>query len=581
MEQSSIEDDRDDDTWHSEEGVPRFTDPFIQKYLEGRDALVEQEKRQRSDRMFRVNLSPTAQEACSIVDQIRFAEQQTLWTRDYENSLATDGDVFPGMMFSLAKERMEKSKLWQIVRRMPKGALLHCHLEAMVEPEWLLDLTFETKGICILAPVPLTKHDDHVEAPFSFTYSSGTVAASEDTALWSPTYKANTPVPIGIAAETFPGGRDSFRSWFQNRTTITQAESISHQHGLNDIWRKFASVFPILGSLVFYEPIFRAFIRKMLSQLLEDGVRWVDIRSAFTNPFRMTGKDEVEDGYDAFFQVFAEELKAFKSSPDGDRFWGARFIWTTVRALDKRQVVDHMNLCILTKLSPAGWLIGGYDLVGQETLGRPLADMIPELFYFRKTCAQEGVTIPFFFHAGETLGDGDSSDENLFDAVLLGTRRLGHGFSLYKHPLLCDMVKEKRILVESCPVSNEVLRLTGSILSHPLPALLAKGVPASLCNDDPAVLGQGTTGMSHDFWQALQGWDNLGLAGLASLAENSVRWANFEDQDQKEWIHDIKLGAAGKGVRGDNLKSWIQEWERFCHWVVTEFGADEDLEPEE
>jgi adenosine deaminase CECR1 len=142
------------------------------------------------------------------------------------------------------------------------------------------------------------------------------------------------------------------------------------------------------------------------------------------------------------------------------------------------------------------------------------------------------------------------------------------------------MIKEKRILIESCPVSNEVLRLTGSILSHPLPALLARGVPAALCNDDPAMLGQGTTGVSHDFWQALQGWENLGLAGLGSLAENSVRWAAFEDCPQKEWLLQIRLGAAGNGVRAERLKEWIKAWERFCQWIVDEFGADENYEKE-
>ena len=70
-----------------------------------------------------------AQEACAIVSQVRFEEQQTLWTKEYEDSLLTEHvDVFPGMMFSLAKERMEKSKLWKIVQKMPKGTLLHCHL---------------------------------------------------------------------------------------------------------------------------------------------------------------------------------------------------------------------------------------------------------------------------------------------------------------------------------------------------------------------------------------------------------------------------------------------------------------------
>jgi adenosine deaminase CECR1 len=37
-----------DEEWAQAEGVPSLTDPFIQKYLQGRDALVQQEKRQRS-----------------------------------------------------------------------------------------------------------------------------------------------------------------------------------------------------------------------------------------------------------------------------------------------------------------------------------------------------------------------------------------------------------------------------------------------------------------------------------------------------------------------------------------------------
>ena len=226
-------------------------------------------------------------------------------------------------------------------------------------------------------------------------------------------------------------------------------------------------------------------------------------------------------------------------------------------------------------------LIAGFDLVGQEDLGRPLADLTPELFWFKKACAERGVDIPFFFHAGETLGDGNEVDENLFDAVLLGTRRIGHGFSLYKHPLLIDMIKERKILVESCPISNEVLRLTGSIMSHPLPALLARGVPVALASDDPAIFGQDTDGMTHDFWQALQGWENLGLAGLGSLAENSVRWASFDDYSAKDWKEDIKEGAFGKGIRASRMKAWQRQWEKFCQWIVLEFGADQDMDPED
>jgi len=239
-----------------------------------------------------------------------------------------------------------------------------------------------------------------------------------------------------------------------------------------------------------------------------------------------------------------------------------------------------MNYCIKTKLAYPD-LIAGFDLVGQEDLGRSLADLTPLLFWFRKQCATAGVIIPFFFHAGETCGTGTETDHNLFDAILLGTRRIGHGFSLYKHPLLMNMVRDKRVLVECCPISNEVLRLTSSITSHPLPALLAQGVPVALCNDDPAILGQGTTGMTHDFWQALQGIESLGLEGLGSLAENSVRWSAFEDLEGKEWTEDVKNGAYSKGIRGKRMKEWKKEWEKFCQWVVIEFGADLDMESEE
>ena len=275
------------------------------------------------------------------------------------------------------------------------------------------------------------------------------------------------------------------------------------------------------------------------------------------------------------FQVIEEEVKLFKASPEGRGFWGLRMIWTSIRQGDTRTLIQDMDNCVATKLA---WphLIAGYDLVGQEDLGRPLTDLLPELFWFRKQCAAEGVNIPFFFHAGECLGSGDATDRNLFDALLLGTRRVGHGFSLYKHPDLTAAMRDRRILIESCPISNEVLRLCAGITAHPLPALLARGVPCSISNDDPAILGHDTAGSTHDFWQALQGWHSLGLAGLGSLAENSIRWAAFEDQTAEEWARDIRDASLGTGVKAQRLKEWAVAWEEFCLWVVTEYGREGD-----
>ncbi|CAD6440247.1 17307a11-68e5-4291-a9b3-7c6968a900b1 [Sclerotinia trifoliorum] len=557
-------------------GIPAKDEPVINKYIGGREALIDQEKQQRSDYAFKSALSPLAQEACNIVSRIRLEEQASIWTSEFENHVAqeTGKNIYTGMMFSLAKERMEQTKLWQIVKKMPKGALLHAHMDAMVDYDFLFEELLKTEGMCIFCDRALDSPESREAGPVKFRWRKK--GDGDGAEIWEKEYKPFSFVPLKDAAKAFPdGGRNGFLRWLRSRCTITDTESIEHHHGVDAVWRKFNSVFTILNTVIFYEPIFRAFMKRMMQCLLADGVKWVDLRLAFTFFYYSEGQEKADDTYSNMFRVFGEEIEKFKASEEGKGFWGARMIWTGLRVLDTRKIVEDMDACLTIKMTYPE-LVSGYDLVGQEDAGRPLKDLLPELFWFRKQCAQEGVEIPFFFHAGECLGDGSDTDENLFDAVLLGTRRIGHGFSLYKHPLLIDLVKEKKILVESCPISNEVLRLCASIMSHPLPALLARGVSCSLCNDDPSILGQDVNGMTHDFWQALQGWDNLGLAGLGSLAENSVRWAAFEDQNNAKWLEDVKDASTGNGVRAKRLQEWSVEWEQFCLWIVTEFGDDGD-----
>lgn len=125
-------------------------------------------------------------------------------------------------------------------------------------------------------------------------------------------------------------------------------------------------------------------------------------------------------------------------------------------------------------------------MVGCEDRGNPIRHYLNELLEFRRTCDAAGLDIPFLFHAGETLRHGESTDENLFDAILLGSKRIGHGYGLARHPTLMNICRERGIALEICPISNEILHLCPSIQGHSLPILLTNGVPCTLSSDNPA-----------------------------------------------------------------------------------------------
>lgn len=87
-----------------------------------------------------------------------------------------------------------------------------------------------------------------------------------------------------------------------------------------------------------------------------------------------------------------------------------------------------------------------------------------------------------------------------------------------------QMAIDNKVLVESCPISNEALRPTSAIQLHPLPALLVHGVPIALGNDDPSIFGEREIGLTNEFWQILRS-ENVGLGGLAHMAETLVHWS--------------------------------------------------------
>jgi adenosine deaminase len=88
-------------------------------------------------------------------------------------------------------------------------------------------------------------------------------------------------------------------------------------------------------------------------------------------------------------------------------------------------------------------------------------------------------------HAGES--SGPDGVRRALDA--LGVSRIDHGIRSIEDEALVARLAAERVTLNVCPTSNARLLYGGSLESHPLPRLLAAGVPVTVNTDDPMVFG--------------------------------------------------------------------------------------------
>jgi adenosine deaminase len=159
-------------------------------------------------------------------------------------------------------------------------------------------------------------------------------------------------------------------------------------------------------------------------------------------------------------------------------------------------------------------------------LGGPEIGVTREQFkpYFQQAIAAGLHSVP---HAGESTGP-----ETIWDSINhLGAERIGHGIAAAQDPALMAYLGEHQIALEVCPTSNVCTRSVPSLAEHPLPALVAAGVPVTINSDDPPMF---STTLNHEYEVAAE---LLGLddRGVADLARASVR-SSFADDATKAAI---------------------------------------------
>jgi len=129
-------------------------------------------------------------------------------------------------------------------------------------------------------------------------------------------------------------------------------------------------------------------------------------------------------------------------------------------------------------------------------------------------------------HAGEAAGAA-----SVRQAVLeLGAERIGHGIRAIEDPAVLDLLMERGIPLEVCPTSNLHTSTVRDYASHPLPALLRRGIRCTLNSDDPSISG---IDLTHEYRVASE---ELGLseAEIRRMQETALEAAFLTPEERAE-----------------------------------------------
>jgi adenosine deaminase CECR1 len=115
---------------------------------------------------------------------------------------------------------------------MPKGALLHAHLDATVNADTLLELALAQPAMHISVPAPLSTANLAATLPAFQPLSADELALVVHRSLTEVSYTANAWVPLAEARANFAlelGGPAGFDRWVRGTLTINPTEAY-HTH---------------------------------------------------------------------------------------------------------------------------------------------------------------------------------------------------------------------------------------------------------------------------------------------------------------------------------------------------------------
>jgi len=473
-------------------------------YLKARAALIAEERGSRFDA--HLPLSP-----------LELAVNDSLMAHKQQEYLSNMDYWPPTLNFPEAQPLIDKSWIFSFLKDMPKGAVLHTHSGSSTSFHFLIkNGTYNDECyIYIDSAAPTFKPGTYIYAYSEALRNKQDIPFTNGSIAFWPVAPSDKWVSVQDRRAQYASPEDFDQALYESLML-----GGGFVNGI-DAWKRFDILFSRVGRFLSYKPVVTAYLNQFITNLLADNMIYVEIRQLFGFMYDFEhGQYSPEEEIQLVMDIVAERKK---ESPN---FVGLKFIYSGLRHQNKTQVMGSMVQALKLRAEFPSMVVG-FDLVGEEHAGHTTLFFLEEFIEYARKENASNIDLPYYFHGGESDW---YFNENLYDVILLGTKRIGHGYALSKHPLLMDKVKELQIAIEVCPISNQMLRLLSDLRNHPAATFIAEGVPFVLSYDDPAMYNYTT--MAYDFWEGFMSWD-MDLRSLKQLAMNSIQYSALEGSEKE------------------------------------------------
>jgi adenosine deaminase-related growth factor len=349
------------------------------------------------------------------------------------------------------------SELYAQLKFLPKGGNLHMHEDQMANRRQLLEIIKSSEEYDYLYICDKTKENCIKNicncTDYFLTYIKNSTFVKDG---WVKVKDSNWTVDAILNKTTLTGILNNLE------TKLSPTDSSSRWKATSD-----RGFFGFFADLIVYNKTRFDYLKACLDKSLEENVQLIEFRRPNFDGLYYFDKEgnrvtlPINDEIDRLLQFKKDYISK------NPKFIDFNYIIFGVRVRPKEDILNDLKLAIsIQKQYPS--FIRGYDLVAEEDQGHSLlfhANALISGFNYSYTSSND--SFGFYFHNAETnwptdmmppqLGDDTSTSNNVYDAIVFNTHRIGHGLGYIKHPNLYPYLRERNIAIEVCPASNQIL----------------------------------------------------------------------------------------------------------------------------